>query len=324
MQEYLVYILFVLGFLLLIKGADWLVSGSSSIARRFNISDFIVGLTIVSLGTSMPELIVNILASVEGSSGIAMGNIIGSNISNIFLILGVSALIFPLKIEQGTVKMEVPYSILATLLLAYLANATLLSDKAETPMLDHLDGLILLVFFMMFIVYIIRIAKEGRSNILDAIPMDEMSLVKAVGLILLGCVGLFFGGKWVVDGAQEIALQAGLSESLVGLTIVAIGTSLPELVTSAMAAYKKNTDIAVANVLGSNIFNILWVLGLSAIIRPLKFDLIINTDILILVAGSLVIMGSIVIGKRNSIDRGNGIFFLMCYIFYIYYLIIRG
>lgn len=319
----MVYLLFVLGFIALIKGADILVEGSASIARKFKVSDIVIGLTIVSMGTSMPELIVNVLASMEGASDIAIGNVIGSNISNILLILGVSALIYPLAISEKTVLSEIPYSLTATLLLAFLANASLFGNP-HIALISRWDGLILMLFFALFMFYILNLVKQGRKTMIEEIPDDILPMPKSFLFVSLGVIGLFFGGKWVVDGAVHIATQFGLSEKLIGLTIVAIGTSLPELVTSAVAAFKKSTDIAVANVIGSNVFNLLWVLGISSLISPLAYDPAINTDILVLIGATCLIVFSMVIGKANSIDRFNGVYFVLAYIGYIAFLIIRG
>ncbi|MGB0849605.1 MAG: calcium/sodium antiporter [Bacteroidia bacterium] len=320
----LVYILFAIGFVVLIKGADWLVAGSASVAKKYNVSDIVIGLTIVSMGTSMPELIVNILASNSGASDIAVGNIIGSNISNILLILGVAAVIYPLSIQNSTIYSEIPYSIIALLLVAFVANADLFTS-VDRHVICRTDGVLLMIFFALFIFYIIKLAKGGRADMLEEAPEEILPMGKSIVLIILGMAGLFFGGKWVVDGAVAIALDFELSEKLIGLTIVAIGTSLPELVTSAVAAYKKNTDIAVANVIGSNIFNLLWVLGFSAIVNPLNFDTAINTDIFVLLVASCLIIFSLATGKiRNQIGRPTGIVFLVSYITYIVYLVMRG
>lgn len=317
----MVYILFVLGFIALVKGADILVAGSASIAKKYNVSDMVIGLTIVSMGTSMPELIVNIMASFNGSSDIAIGNVVGSNIANILLILGISALIFPLAIKEKTVLAEIPYSLIATLLLAFLANTFIFGQKEA---ISRFDGIVLILFFGLFLAYIIKLMREGRSDLVEATSEDMLPIPKSILFIVLGCIALFLGGKWVVDGAISIAQYAGLSEKLVGLTIVAVGTSLPELVTSAVAAYKRSTDIAVANVIGSNIFNLLWILGISALINPLGFDVDINTDIMVLIGATCLIVFSMAVGKPNSIDRFNGVIFLLAYVIYIAYIILRG
>lgn len=320
----LVYILFVIGFVLLIKGADWLVAGSASIAKKYNVSDLVIGLTIVSMGTSMPELIVNVLASSKDASEIAIGNVIGSNIANILLILGVAAFIYPLKIKESTVFSEIPYSIIALLLVAFAANAAIVNPDMEL-MISRFDGFVFLFFFGLFMVYIIKLAREGRADMVEDAPDEMLPMGKSILFVALGMTGLFLGGKWVVDGAVAIASQFGLSEKLIGLTIVAIGTSLPELVTSAMAAYKKNTDIAVANVIGSNIFNLLWVLGLSAVISPMKFDIAINLDIIVLLVASSLIIFSLMTGKaKMQIGKPTGVFFLACYVGYLVFVVMRG
>ncbi|MEJ6750344.1 MAG: calcium/sodium antiporter [Bacteroidia bacterium] len=320
----LVYILFVVGFVLLIKGADWLVSGSASVAKKYNISDLVIGLTIVSMGTSMPELIVNILASTSGASEIAIGNVVGSNIANILLILGVAAFIYPLAIKESTVMSQIPFSIIAILLVAFAANAPIFNPDYSL-MISQLDGVVFILFFALFMVYIIKLAREGRADMIEEAPDKVLPMGKSILFVLLGMVGLFLGGKWVVDGAIKIAEQFGLSQNLIGLTIVAIGTSLPELVTSAMAAYRKNTDIAVANVIGSNIFNLLWVLGISAMISPMKYDPVVNADIIVLLVATCLIIFSLMTGRaKNQIGKPTGIFFLACYIAYTAFLIYRG
>lgn len=317
------FFLFVVGFLILIKGADWLVIGSSCIAKKNNISDLVVGLTIVSMGTSMPELLVNILASSKDASEIAVGNILGSNIANILLILGITSFMYPIKVKQSTFNKEIPFSIVALLLVGLVANISFFDNQDNS--ITHLDGLFLIVFFGLFIAYIIGLAKTGRPDLLDEIPDAEMNNGKAALYIILGVIGLFLGGKWVVDGAIEIARLFQLSEAFIGLTIVAIGTSLPELVTSAMAAYRKNTDIAMANVIGSNIFNLLWVLGVSAIISPLNYQPSLNTDMVILLFASALILIGLKNGKpKNQIGKTTGILFLILYVAYLCFLIYRG
>jgi cation:H+ antiporter len=320
----LIYILFIVGFFFLIKGADVLVAGSTSIAKRFGISDMVVGLTIVSFGTSLPELIINILSSLQGQSELAIGNVFGSNVANLLLILGITAIICPLPIRKATILNELPFSLIATLLVGFLANATLLQNR-EDLYISRLDGGILLFFFVLFMVYIYHIAKTNKEEVLaHATETSIMPIGKSVLLILLGIAGLFLGGKWVVDGAVYMAQSFGLSESFIGLTIVAIGTSLPELVTSAMAAYRRNIDIAVGNVVGSNIFNLLWILGVSALINPLPFNVMSNSDIVMMIFASTLLILAMPIGKRNTIDRWNGIFFLLVYTSYIVFLVMRG
>ncbi len=319
----LLYFLFIVGFVFLIKGADVLVAGSSSIAKKYGLSDMVVGLTIVSFGTSLPELIINILSSLQGQSELAIGNVFGSNVANLLLILGITALICPLPIKRNTVLTEIPFSLIATLLVGFLANATLMDNRTELY-ISRVDGAILLFFFMLFMAYIYNIARTNKDEIIPESKDSDMPTKKAFIYIVLGVAGLFLGGKWVVDGAVHIAQSFGLSESFIGLTVVAIGTSLPELVTSAMAAYRRNIDIAVGNVVGSNIFNLLWILGISAIINPLPFDVVSNSDIVMMIFASTLLIITMPLGKKNTIDRWNGVLFLVVYISYIGFLIWRG
>ncbi|MEJ8801510.1 calcium/sodium antiporter [Pontibacter sp. H249] len=319
----LLYFLFIVGFVFLIKGADILVSGASSIAKRYGLSDMVVGLTIVSFGTSLPELIINILSSLQGQSELAIGNVFGSNVANLLLILGITALICPLPIKRNTILTEIPFSLIATLLVGFLANAALI-DNREELYISRTDGGILLFFFVLFMAYIYNIARTNKDEVLPEELEEEIPLGKAIVYIVLGVIGLFLGGKWVVDGAVDIAQNFGLSESFIGLTIVAIGTSLPELVTSAMAAYRRNIDIAVGNVVGSNIFNLLWILGISALINPLPFDVVSNSDIVMMIVASTLLIITMPVGKKNTIDRWNGILFLLVYIGYIVFLVQRG
>ena len=314
------YFLFIVGFVILIKGADFLVDGASAIARRYNVSDLVIGLTVVAFGTSTPELFVNILASINGSTDIAIGNVLGSNICNILLILGVSAVIYPLSVTKGTVWKEIPYSLLAVITLGLMANDQVIDGDA-TSLLTRIDGLVLLGFFAIFLYYSFGIAKaiEGMQ---EHMPAKTDGVAKSILLVITGLIGLTLGGKWIVDGAIAIAGSFGMSESLVGLTIVAVGTSLPELATSAMAAYKKNIEIAVGNVVGSNIFNIFFVLGISATIKPLPFQAKSNWDIGVVILASLLLFLSMFTGKKRSLDRWEGIVFLFLYAGYITYLIV--
>jgi cation:H+ antiporter len=275
------YILLVIGFVFLIKGADLLVDGASSVARKLHISNLVIGLTIVAFGTSAPELFVNLYASIQGTTDIAIGNIIGSNIVNMLFILGIAAIIYPLTVTKGTVWKEIPLSLLAAVLVFIMANDVLF-DGMSANILTRIDGLVLIAFFIIFLYYTFGIAKtQGDNSPTDTVAVH--SGWKSTGMILLGLVGLVIGGHWIVGSATTIALNLGLSQALIGLTIVAIGTSLPELATSAVAAYKKNSDIAIGNVVGSNIFNIFWILGISAVIHPLPLTSLLNFDILVAV-----------------------------------------
>ncbi len=314
------YFLFLLGFVLLIKGADLLVDGATAIARRFNVSDLVIGLTVVAFGTSTPELFVNIVASARGNTEIAIGNVLGSNISNVFLILGISSIVYPLTVSKGTVWKEIPFSLLAVMVLGLMANDRVI-DGSSSSLLTRIDGLVLLAFFTIFLYYSFSIAKaiEGLD---EHVAVKSTGFTKSFLLVIAGLISLTLGGKWIVDGAVTLAKSFGMSESLVGLTIVAVGTSLPELATSAMAAYKKNVEIAVGNVVGSNIFNIFFVLGISATIKPLPFQAKSNGDIGVVILASLLLFLSMFTGKKRSLDRWEGIVSLFLYGGYITLLII--
>lgn len=318
----LIYILFIVGFVFLIKGADLMVDGATSIGKKLNVSSIVIGLTIVSFGTSLPELLVNLIASYNNNPDIGVGNVLGSNIANILLILGISALINPLPITKNTYFIEVPFSLTATLLVGFLANASLFNKSTELA-ISRTDGIMLLFFFFLFMGYVYIVSKQKKSEFSDS-DYKEMSTAKSILLIVIGIVGLYFGGEWVVGGAIEIATSFGMSERFIGLTIIAVGTSLPELVTSAVAAFKRDTDIAVGNVVGSNIFNLLWILGLSATIKDIPYDSISNSDIFMIISSSTALILAVVIGKRPVISRWEGFFFLVAYVWYIIFLIQRG
>ncbi len=316
----MIYILFIIGFILLVKGAGFLVDGASSIARKYNISDLVIGLTVVAFGTSTPELFVNVAASLKGSTEIAIGNVVGSSIANILLILGVSSFIYPLTVTKGTVWKEIPFSLLAALILGVLANDILI-DKSPLSVLTRSDGLVFLSFFIIFMYYSFGIAQDTEETETQ-VSEKQHSILKALMLVLMGFVGLTVGGKWIVDGAIFIAYKFGMSESLVGLTIVAVGTSLPELATSAMASYKRNSEIAVGNVVGSNIFNIFLVLGISSSIKPLPFQPKDNIGIGVLIISVIMLFVAMFTGIKRVVERWEGAVFLIMYICYIAFLII--
>jgi cation:H+ antiporter len=295
-----------------------LVEGSASIAKKLNISSIVIGLTIVAFGTSAPEFIVNIFASIQGNTDIAIGNILGSNIVNILFILGVSAVIFPLATKENTVWKEIPLSLLAAILLGVMVNDTLI-DGGTFSGITRIDGIIFLAFFIIFLYYTFGISKVIGEN--TDLEIKEMSYMKSSLYIVGGLSGLIFGGKWIVDGAIKIAEGFNVSQSLIGLTIVAIGTSLPELATSAVAAYKKQSDIAIGNVVGSNIFNIFFILGFSALIRPLPFSKTSDIDIIMTIFSSLILFLIMFIGKKHTIERWQGITMIIIYIGYVAYLI---
>ena len=314
----LTYILFIIGFIALIKGADLLVNGASAIAKKLKVSDLVIGLTVVAFGTSMPELFVNIFASLSGNSAIAIGNILGSNIANILLILGVSAIIFPLKVTKGTVWKEIPMSLLAVIAVGVMAN-DILFDRARATVISRSEGIILLFFFIIFLYYTYGISKvEGEGA-----PVKIFNPRRSVVMVAGGLLMLFLGGKFMVDGAIAVARIWGVSEALIGFTIVAVGTSLPELAASAMAAYKRQADIAVGNIVGSNIFNIFWILGFSALIRPLPFNPKSNIDIMMTIAASLILFLTMYIGEKRVIERWQGVLMILIYLGYVGFLIMN-
>lgn len=314
------YTLFAIGFLLVIKGADFLVDGGSALAKRFHVSDLVIGLTVIAFGTSLPELFVNITAGIKGDTGIALGNILGSNIANIFLVLGVSGIIFPLTVTKGTIWKEIPLSFLAAILVGILANDYLI-DANNYSALSRIDGLVLLSFFVIFLFYSASIAGDV-PGVGEQIPAKRKSVVQISILLVVGLFGLILGSRLVVSGATSIAEALGVSQNLIGLTIVAVGTSLPELATSAVAAYKKNPDIAVGNVVGSNIFNIFFILGISSIIRPIPFAAGSNIDIGMVIFGSLLLFLYMFTGKKRILDRSESGGFLILYVCYICFLVL--
>lgn len=303
--------LLVLGFVVLIKGADWLVNGASSLAKKHNVSDLAIGLTVVAFGTSAPEMVVNIFASLQNHQEIVFGNIIGSNNFNLFVILGIAGLITPLVVQSSTVRREIPLSFIAIILLFFLANDFFLPDR---HVLSRFDGLILLAMFGLFLLYVYRQLKA------DPAETRDLDLVHSHGkiwlLILIGLAGLVIGGRLVVTSAIEMAKAMGVSEKIIGLTIVAAGTSLPELATSVVAALKKNNDIAVGNIIGSNIFNIFLILGVSSLVRPLDFDASFNTDLYLLGLGTIVLLLFMFTGKKRKLDRWEAALLLIGYIVY--------
>jgi len=329
---FLTIIFFILGLIFLIKGADIMIDGSSSIAKKFNISSLVIGLTIVAFGTSAPELIVSAVAALKGSTGIALGNIIGSNIANTLLVLGIAAIIYPLIVKKDIVNKQIPFSLLAIVAVGILINDFLI-DYVSPSSLTRIDGLILILFFSIFIYYTFSISK-AKEGVLEGIKedyrlsgSDEIKTYNnfvSIGMIIAGLVGLFLGGRWVVNGAIDMAKFFGMSEILIGLTIVAVGTSLPELAASAMAAKKGQADMAIGNVVGSNIFNLFWVLGVSAIINPITYNLVLNIDMLILLAITILLLFLIYTGKRNVLTRKEGITLLVLYICYLIFLVSRG
>lgn len=304
--------LLIAGFLLLIKGADWLVENSSSFARKKKISDLAIGLTIVAFGTSAPELVVNVVAAYQGHEDIVFANIIGSNNFNLFFILGVAGLISPLLVQHTTVWKEIPISLFAAIVLYFLVMEGFLS---------RWDALVLIIFFLGFLFYVYKQLKDVPST--SPAPLQEKSNLRIFVFIILGLTGLIVGGRLVVESAMDIAGSLGMSEKIIGITIVAAGTSLPELATSVIAALKKNNDIAVGNIIGSNIFNIFFILGLSALVRPINFSPVFNIDLYLLFAGTGLLFLFMFLGGKRKLERWEAGFLLMSYIGYTTYLMLK-
>ncbi len=314
----LAYILFIAGFVFLVYGANWLVDGAAPIAKKHNISHVVTGMTIVALGTSAPELVVNLVASFRGTADVAFGNILGSNISNIFLILGISALIFPLAVNKNTFLKEIPFALLGAVLIGILANDLLLGDG--TSIVRRSDGLVLMIFFGLFMVYAIGIAK--KKDLIEVPAIKEFPLGMALIMILAGMLALVAGGRWIVQGAVEIAGRFGMSEAVISLTIVALGTSLPELATCVVAALKRNADMVIGNILGSNIFNVFFVLGVSAVIKPLPFNKTLNFDILGGILAVVILWLFILSSRQKTLKRWHGGVLLAFYVAYITILLV--
>lgn len=315
----IVQILFILlGFVLLIKGADILVNGSSAIAKKLRISEIVIGLTIVSIGTSMPELFVSTTSALQGASDISVGNVIGSNICNLLLILGLSSLIHPVKFHKQTKLIENPMSIILTLIFVLMCNIN--QD------ISRIEGIILLIFFIAFLIYTIVIGKKTKDEAILEISLEEakkISVVKNLVLIILGIAGLKIGGDLVVENAKLVAIVLNISEKIIGLTIVAIGTSLPELVTSLTAAIKGESDIAIGNIIGSNIFNLLFIIGVSAVITPITYNISYNFDVIILFVAMILMCIFPFIKPKDEMSRSNGLIYTLIYIIYMLVLIFK-
>lgn len=299
-------ILIIVGFALLIVGADFLVDGASGIAKKFHIPEIIIGLTIVSIGTSMPELFVSITSAIDGYSDMALGNVIGSNLCNLLLILGLSSLIKPVDFQEETRKYEIPMCLLFTIILMIFSNTS--------GGISRIEAVILLVLFVLFIAYTIYMGKKKSKE--DSKVVEEKNknkTIKNIILIILGIVGLKFGGDFVVNNAVNIAQMFNISEKVISLTILAIGTSLPELVTSVTAAIKGNSDIAIGNIIGSNIFNILLILGVSSVIKPITFNSSYNMDLSILCISTVILALFPIIPPKNKMSRANGLIYVLMY-----------
>ena len=315
------YLLLVVGFALLIKGADWFVDGASKIAKILRISPLLIGLTIVAFGTSSPEATVSILAALDGSAEVSLGNVIGSNIFNITLVVGLTALINPLKVESETIRKEIPFTLLGSIVLLILISDVVLQGLTEN-LITRSDGLIFLLFFSIFMYYIFEVARNSRDKLEVQDESEKAKWGKNSIRTVIGLGAIIFGGELVVRNSTEIAVSLGMSETLVGLTIIAIGTSLPELVTSIMAAIKKQSEIALGNIVGSNIFNIFFVLGTSSLITPLP----VNGKVFVDIALMLILTVILLIFSRTNyrIGKKEGSFLAIAYVLYLVFIIIRN
>lgn len=316
-------ILFLIGGLaLILVGANALTDGSAAVAKRFGISDLVIGLTIVAFGTSAPELVISVLSAIDGSAEMSIGNVVGSNIFNVLMIIGCTALVLPIKVERSIMTNEIPLVILSALVLTFCANDVLL-DGASENVVSRTDGLVLLMFFLIFMRYTFAIAKSGADAGGADAAVKQMPGWKSALFIVGGLAGLIFGGQLFVDGASGIARAWGVSESVIGLTLVAGGTSLPELATSITAALKKNPGIAIGNVIGSNLFNIFFVLGCSATIVPLPMGNIGNFDMAVLVGSSVLFWLVGWFFRKRTITRLEGALMVACYVAYTSVLIMQ-
>jgi cation:H+ antiporter len=314
------FLILAAGLLLILLGANYLVDGASSVAKKFGLSEFIIGVTIVGIGTSAPELIVSAISAINGSSDIAIGNVVGSNISNVFMILGVTAIIAPITLTKSNLKYDLPIALGVSLLLFVLAYDSIFLGK-EFNVISRWDGLILFAMFVLFMIYSFKSSASGDQNEESAESENgKVNIVKSVLLIVCGLVGLVLGGRLFVNSGSDIARGFGVSDAFIGITVMAVGTSLPELAASVNAALKKKGQMALGNVIGSNIFNILLILGTSSIIRPLTLGGITMIDMGMMILTTVMIMLSALLISKKEIKRGVGALFFMIYIAYIVYL----
>lgn len=313
-------LLLIGGLVLILLGANGMTDGAASVAKRFHIPPIVIGLTIVAFGTSAPELAVSVSSALKGSADIAIGNVVGSNLFNTLMIVGCTALVAPIVITGNTLKKEIPLCILSSIVLLICANDVFL-DHAGVNVLSTTDGLLLLCFFLIFLGYTFAIASHGSSSAGQEEEIKQLPIWKSILFIAGGLAGLIYGGQWFVEGASNIARSMGVSESIIGLTLVAGGTSLPELATSIVAALKKNPEIAIGNVIGSNLFNIFFVLGCSATITPLSLNGITNFDLLALVGSGILLWLFGLFFAKRTITRIEGSIMVLCYIAYTVLLI---
>ncbi|MFP4656364.1 MAG: calcium/sodium antiporter [Candidatus Woesearchaeota archaeon] len=318
------YIMLIVGISLLLKGSDYLVEGSSSLAKKLGISTLVVGLTVVAFGTSSPELIVNLVAALKDSGDIALGNIVGSSMANTLLLLGIMALMKHPKVKSSTTWKEIPFSFLAALVLFIFSIRTFLSGDPEN-LLSRSDGMILLLFFIIFMYYIFEMIKKDKrlKKETEIAATAEHSGRRQALMIIGGLMALYLGGRWTVDGAVIIAETFGLSEYLISATIIAVGSSLPELAITVTSALKNKVGLGVGNIIGSNIFNIFWVLGVTSIIRPIRIPSFLAIDLALLLFSTALLFTFMFTSKKNELDRWEGAVLLLCYITYISLMIIR-
>lgn len=313
-------LLLIIGFVVLVYGANLLVDSASALAGKYNVPNIVIGLTIVAFGTSSPELIVNLFASIDHNSALALGNVVGSSIFNILGTLGLCSIICPLAVKNNTTWLEIPLALLSAIVVLVLANDTIIDGENES-LISRLDGIILLAFFLIFLVYNFQLARQGLQG--EEIPVKNYSVPKSILLIFAGLALLVAGGRAIVFSAVEIAQFFGISERIIGLTIVSIGTSLPELATSVVATRKKNVDIAIGNIVGSNIFNMFFILGTSAVVYPVALQEESNTDLLVNIFASLALFIFLFTGKGRKLERLEGIVLLVAYIAYVAMLILN-
>ncbi len=317
----LLLIFLVVGLIILAKSADILVDGATNLARKYHLPELTIGLTIIAFGTSAPELVVNGISSYNNHPDIVFGNILGSNIFNLLLILGIASIITPLKVSGSTVWKEIPFSLISIIIVFILANDILIRNASENS-LSNIDGIILLIFFLIFLYYVFVQMKK------DPLQGNQHEKVKIYGnfkiwaFILSGLTGLIIGGKITVESAVSMAEMMHVSEKVISLTIIAAGTSLPELATSIVAALKKKNDIAVGNVVGSNLFNIFFILGLSSVIRPMEYSLHFNTEMYLLFGGSAFLLFAMFAGEKGKLERWEGMTMVIIFLLYSAFLIV--
>ena len=314
-------VLIIVGFIALVKGADWLVDGASSIAKQFGISDLVIGLTVVAFGTSMPEFVVNMVSVAQGSTDLAITNILGSNIINTFVILGLTALVYPIVSQKRARDFDIPMSIIAGIFVFVLVAVQFQWGETERG-IGRIGGVLLLVMFCYFLYNTFRHAKDHPEDA-ETETVKNIPVRRAIALILAGFIGLIVGGELIVKSAVNIATRMGVSEAIIGLTIVALGTSLPELATSVIAAVKHNSDIALGNVFGSNIFNVFFILGTSATVRPLPAYEGIEIDALMAAAGSIIVWLAVKTNRDRKIQRWAGALLLIVYGGYLTYRLLN-